>query len=284
MSEARLIEELHELGIDERSVRVLALLPLIETAWSQGVIQSARTDVVGEIARLHFQLDEDATALLGGWMANPPSATYLQRAREVLHALAERASHGREGPLPAAPEAVDVAMRVARATSDLFGWGFMPDEERRTLDLLRAAMGLPAAAPWHELEDVGDEPTDLSAIHPPMPTPKPATTAPVGTVPALEGHGSARLVRADGTVVAILADGSDLSIGRGGQNRLQVRDDGEVSRNHARIFQKNGAWYVEDRGSMNGTRVGGEFITVRRLFGGEEIGIGHGQFRFQLDR
>lgn len=285
MSDAHLIQELHDLGIDERNVRVLSLLPLIETAWATGTMERANPEVVVQIARIHYQLDADASNQLAGWLANAPPGALLARARGTLLALAEVGGTARDGPLPPEPEAVEVAARVARAAGHLFGLGHLADQERKTLDLLRSALGLPPRAAWRELEDIGDAPTDLSAFTPPGAAPRGAPTGPAtaATPSAAAEHGPGRLTRPDGTLLAVIPAGGELTIGRGGQNRLQLRDDGEVSRFHARIFQKGQAWYVEDRGSMNGTRVNGEFVQVRRLVGNEEIGIGHGVFRFHVE-
>jgi pSer/pThr/pTyr-binding forkhead associated (FHA) protein len=41
-------------------------------------------------------------------------------------------------------------------------------------------------------------------------------------------------------------------IGRGDRCAIRLRDT-YVSQVHARLFGKNGAWYVEDLGSTNGT-------------------------------
>lgn len=281
MSEAHLIAELHELGFDERNVQVLCLLPLVESAWATGAIEHANPGAVVQIARIHHQLGEEATNQLVGWLASAPPAALLARARGVLLALAELGGTGRGAPLPAEPDAVEVAARAARASGHVFGLGHLADTERQALDLIRAALGLPKGVSWRELEDTGDEPTDLAANRPTTPggASSPATEPPT----ALAEPHAGRLTRLDGTLMAVVGLGAELTIGRGGQNRLQLRDDGEVSRFHARIFQKGRAWYVEDRGSMNGTRVNGDCIQVSRLLGGEEIAIGHSVFRFHVE-
>ena len=49
----------------------------------------------------------------------------------------------------------------------------------------------------------------------------------------------------------------ELRVGRDPRNEL-VLDTKSISREHARITAVNGRWFVEDRGSYNGTRVNGE--------------------------
>ena len=51
---------------------------------------------------------------------------------------------------------------------------------------------------------------------------------------------------------------------------------------HAKVYKRDGAFYIEDNKSSNGTLVNGELITERRLFGGEELIIGETFFRFQM--
>ncbi|HLS01753.1 MAG TPA: FHA domain-containing protein, partial [Beutenbergiaceae bacterium] len=48
-----------------------------------------------------------------------------------------------------------------------------------------------------------------------------------------------------------------------------VLDDTYASTRHARIFPDNGAWFVEDLGSTNGTYVGSE-----RLYGSSSLPAG----------
>lgn len=73
-----------------------------------------------------------------------------------------------------------------------------------------------------------------------------------------------------------------LTIGRGRDNDIQIKNDSKVSRFHCRLFKRAGNFYIEDNKSSNGTLVNGELITERRLFGGEEIIIGETFFRFRI--
>jgi pSer/pThr/pTyr-binding forkhead associated (FHA) protein len=60
----------------------------------------------------------------------------------------------------------------------------------------------------------------------------------------------------------ILSDGSErdvgqgLTIGRADENDV-VLDDATVSRHHARLVESGDRWFVEDRGSFNGTLLNG---------------------------
>jgi hypothetical protein len=77
-------------------------------------------------------------------------------------------------------------------------------------------------------------------------------------------------------------NGDEMTLGRGRDNDIQVKNDSKVSRYHCKLYRRGPAFYIEDNKSANGTLVNGELITERRLFGGEEIIIGETFFRFRI--
>ncbi len=102
-----------------------------------------------------------------------------------------------------------------------------------------------------------------------------------------EGDGAARralLLYQEGTaeeqIYPFTAD--QLTIGRGRENDIQIKNDSKVSRYHCKLFRRGNNFYIEDIKSSNGTLVNGELITDRRLFGGEEIIVGETFFRFRI--
>jgi hypothetical protein len=76
--------------------------------------------------------------------------------------------------------------------------------------------------------------------------------------------------------------GDVLTIGRGRDNDIQIKNDSKVSRFHCKLYRKGNNFYIEDNKSSNGSLVNGELITERRLFGGEELIIGETFFRFRI--
>lgn len=77
-------------------------------------------------------------------------------------------------------------------------------------------------------------------------------------------------------------NGDQITLGRGRDNDIQVKNDSKVSRYHCKLYRRGPNFYIEDNKSANGTLVNGELITERRLFGGEEIIIGETFFRFRI--
>jgi len=68
---------------------------------------------------------------------------------------------------------------------------------------------------------------------------------------------------------------SEMTIGRAPTCTIVISDDSYVSAVHARIHRRDGAWWVEDLGSTNGTVVNAAKITsptALRL--GDRLGVG----------
>ncbi|MCB9791834.1 MAG: FHA domain-containing protein [Alphaproteobacteria bacterium] len=76
--------------------------------------------------------------------------------------------------------------------------------------------------------------------------------------------------------------GDQITVGRGRDNDIQIKNDSKVSRYHCKVFRRGDNFYIEDNKSSNGSLVNGELVTERRLFGGEEIIIGETFFRFRI--
>jgi len=56
----------------------------------------------------------------------------------------------------------------------------------------------------------------------------------------------------------------DVVVGRAGECDITLPNDPYTSTKHARFFERDGAWWVEDLGSTNGTLVNAERITEPR--------------------
>jgi VWFA-related protein len=74
----------------------------------------------------------------------------------------------------------------------------------------------------------------------------------------------------------------ETTIGRDGRSTVVLQDP-QVSRHHARILFQEDAFWIEDLGSINGTRVNGEAVTRHRLQPNEQIGVGDAVLTFVLD-
>ena len=91
----------------------------------------------------------------------------------------------------------------------------------------------------------------------------------------------ARLVwmRPDGNEVEFPLAAGVLLIGRDEEADIRV-DEPLVSRAHARIERRGGAFFVLDLGSTNLTRVNGEPVRERELRDGDELQFARARCRF----
>jgi len=74
-------------------------------------------------------------------------------------------------------------------------------------------------------------------------------------------------------------DQPEVVIGRDPQSNIVLPDSG-VSRKHARIYQTDTDFVIEDLGSSNGTYVDGVPVVSCVLNGGDSIQVGHTLFLF----
>jgi pSer/pThr/pTyr-binding forkhead associated (FHA) protein len=77
-----------------------------------------------------------------------------------------------------------------------------------------------------------------------------------------------------GTKLSTVRLSGQINIGRGDACQVQVPDT-YVSTFHARIFDKDGSWYVEDLGSTNGTYLNQRKVTApAELRAGDRLRVG----------
>ncbi|HET9595727.1 MAG TPA: FHA domain-containing protein [Anaeromyxobacteraceae bacterium] len=70
-------------------------------------------------------------------------------------------------------------------------------------------------------------------------------------------------------------------VGRGARCDVPL-SGGRVSRRHAALVQRGGAWWIEDLGSLHGTFCRGERVERRRLCDGDVLELGDEPVRCRL--
>jgi tellurite resistance protein len=275
MRDEAIIDALQSLGIDRASYKVIALLPLVEMAWADGKVQEEERRLILGIASNHGRLGGEGLRVLENWLAFEPSPETKKRGSQIVAALLQRREgfgHTLMGGHD--QDVLEMCEAVAKAAGKLFGVvSVMTPEERKALGDIERAL---------DAADVDDDdpPTDIGQS---LVAGKPQLTIHTwGTL------GEACIVRLgddpfgpEGERIAI---GEHLTVGRGAENKLQISNDGLVSRLHCAIGFADGKYYVRDQGSTNGTLVNGDLVKERRLFGGEILAVGHSRFRFVLGR
>lgn len=94
-------------------------------------------------------------------------------------------------------------------------------------------------------------------------------------------EGAALVVRAGGGRVgeSFALDGERMTIGRRPESDIFL-DDITVSRDHALVVRRNGEFFLDDLGSLNGTYVNRRRIDSQRLEDGDELQIGKYKLTF----
>jgi pSer/pThr/pTyr-binding forkhead associated (FHA) protein len=77
---------------------------------------------------------------------------------------------------------------------------------------------------------------------------------------------------------SVKLSGSTLTVGRSETCDVTLPLE-TVSAEHCRVYRKYAAWYVQDLGSRNGTRVNGELVRARRLRVGDTLSVADFDFR-----
>ena len=100
----------------------------------------------------------------------------------------------------------------------------------------------------------------------------------VGDVAASTG---ALVIRSGGGKVgqSYPLDGERLTIGRSPDAEIFL-DDVTVSRDHAVLVRRSGAWFLDDSGSLNGTYVNRRRIESHKLEDGDELQVGKYKLTF----
>ena len=140
-TQERLLEELQFLGIDEATVELLALLPLVQVAWADGTVQDQERELILDLASTRYHLTEDARHMLDSWLKHPPSERYLARGRKALLALAqENADFSLD--TAALDDVVDFSKQVAKAAGGFMGFRSIGADEALVLEDIAEALSV----------------------------------------------------------------------------------------------------------------------------------------------
>jgi hypothetical protein len=135
IDDAELLGRLVELGIDARSWTALALVPLVEVAWSDGNIDAKERAAILTAAAEHgLHRTAPGHVLLESFLRNRPEASLFASWGGFMTELAAQLS-------PAEREAVrsqviERARKVAQSAGGILGIGAISDAEKRVLAAL----------------------------------------------------------------------------------------------------------------------------------------------------
>ena len=274
------------MGIDKETYSVVSLLPLVQVAWSDGLIQQKERSLILHIASSSLDINHDGMLLLENWPTYRPSDAYLLAGLEVLSALSKKTSWENVS-INTINDVIGFSWDVAKAAGGLFGFGRIESNEKDTLSKIAAHLKLEANtsfsnvfSPQNPFRETTEEifyPEDLEngvnalrhvSFH--LATPK-------------RTHVFAHLIFSANEENIAYPIGSDpVLIGRSKECSVQLRYDGQASKVHCQIEITEGKWKITDLESVNGTFVNNQQISHRILLGGERIQVGSTAFTFAL--
>jgi hypothetical protein len=133
--DARLVDELIELGVQPASLAAVNLIPLILVAWSNHQVPEIERLTVLEAAAdegIHEQ--SPAYCLLERWLRAEPDQKLGRVWEHYIRALTETLTPDAAASLKT--EVMSRARAVAKSAHGILGFGHLAAEEKRTLDQL----------------------------------------------------------------------------------------------------------------------------------------------------
>lgn len=121
--------EAMELGFDRETARILHLVPVIQVAWADGVIQADERKQVLEMAAARgINKTSGAYEFLELLLEKRPSDLFFERTNQVIAHLLQNDETGRE-----TEDLLERARAVAGAAGGFFGFGNKVAEEEQAL-------------------------------------------------------------------------------------------------------------------------------------------------------
>ena len=131
MTDPELSRELAELGFTIETVKLLILMPILETAWAEGGVTAPERKMVVDLARARgIEEGSAADRQLAEWLDRRPGEGVFRRAGRLISALA--ASGGRFDLTP--EDLLKYCEAIADASGGLFGIKRVSSQERATLE------------------------------------------------------------------------------------------------------------------------------------------------------
>jgi hypothetical protein len=166
----------------------------------------------------------------------------------------------------------DLVNEAMRALAEKHGYRAVPEVQHSAVSLpepSRSAVPPPLPAARRTAHYAGRPPLPPAL---PVSLPPPGPTPGVALPPLYLIFGNQRY----------LVDKDQFIIGRGVKTSdLSIRD-GNISRKHAAIVKRGGAYYIKDLGSTNGIDFNGERIEARRIEEGDVYSICDYQLKFSF--
>ncbi|MCB9685619.1 MAG: TerB family tellurite resistance protein [Alphaproteobacteria bacterium] len=140
----RIERALEHLCIPKDRLRLVALLPLVEVAWSDGSIADEERRMILAVADKHGLLTDEDRPIVEDWLSEKPSGLFLHHTRLLIGELGNRLPEDLD-----ATEVVAWCWALAAAAGGLFGSRMMSvsADEKAALERVAEALGVTEIKP-----------------------------------------------------------------------------------------------------------------------------------------
>jgi predicted RND superfamily exporter protein/CRP-like cAMP-binding protein len=143
--DASLVGQLTGLGVRADTLAALTLIPLVEVAWADGVMEDAeRTAVLAGAQACGIEADSPSAVLLRAWLEERPDPGLFDVWRRLIRTICTSLSWEARERLESA--IVGRARDVAESAGGVLGFGSVSSEEERVLQTLGATFHTPHEA------------------------------------------------------------------------------------------------------------------------------------------
>jgi hypothetical protein len=139
----KILAKLEALGFNHETVKLLHLLPLVQTAWADNRVDPREMALILDLSREHgIMPGSPSEQVLTEWLRKRPANELFRDGLELISELL--CSRPAEVRRKITGEIVELCARVAAASGGLFGFGEKTlDEERRVINKLRKHIQTP---------------------------------------------------------------------------------------------------------------------------------------------
>lgn len=140
VADTSVLQTVAALGVTAETLAAFSLVPLLQVAWSDTVLDASERDaiLVEAVAGGVFR-GSAAYALLEGWLTRAPEPKLFDAWKAYHQALLPKLSVDDRAKLKA--DLIEKARRIARASGGLFGLGSVSADEREALRKLEELLG-----------------------------------------------------------------------------------------------------------------------------------------------
>jgi hypothetical protein len=127
-----ILRDLQELGYTSDTVRLLHLMPLIQTAWAEGNISAKERELILRAARSRgIEAGSSADQQLMRWLTDRPSEELFEKTLRAIRAILQsRSPEEREA---SEKDLLSLCTAIASASGGIVGFGAVSEDERRIL-------------------------------------------------------------------------------------------------------------------------------------------------------